>query len=61
MGRNKKEKTYIKSIRINQEIKDFLSSLDNTNIFVLQLLKESKEFNDFIKNQHLKDNGPKLF
>jgi hypothetical protein len=44
MGRPKKDKTYIQSLRVPSEIKKFLDSLDNTNIFVLQLLDNSKEF-----------------
>ena len=39
MGRKKQEPTFIKSIRVNQDIKDFLESLENANIFVLQLLE----------------------
>ena len=35
MGRKKQEPTYIKSIRVNQDIKEFLEQLPNANIFVL--------------------------
>lgn len=48
MGRKQKEKTYIKSIRVNEDLKDFLESLENANIFVLQLLEDSNEFKKFI-------------
>ena len=48
MGRKQKEKTYIKSIRVNQDIKDFLEQLENANIFVLQLLEDTNEFKKFI-------------
>ncbi len=48
MGRKQKEKTYIKSIRVNEDIKDFLESLENANLFVLQLLEDSNEFKKFI-------------
>ncbi len=51
MGRKQKEKTYIKSIRVNQDIKEFLESLENANIFVLQLLEDSNEFKKFIANK----------
>ena len=51
MGRKQKEKTYIKSIRVNEDIKDFLESLENANIFVLQLLEDSNEFKKFIANK----------
>ena len=48
MGRKQKEKTYIKSIRVNQDIKEFLESLENANIFVLQLLEDTEDFKRFI-------------
>ena len=51
MGSKQKEKTYIKSIRVNQDIKEFLESLENANIFVLQLLEDSNEFKKFIANK----------
>ena len=51
MGRKQKEKTFIKSIRVNQDIKEFLESLENANIFVLQLLEDSNEFKKFIANK----------
>ena len=48
MGRKQKEKTYIKSIRVNEDIKDFLEQLENANLFVLQILENSNEFKKFI-------------
>ena len=51
MGRKQKEKTYIKSIRVNQDIKEFLEQLENANIFVLQLLEDTNEFKKFIANK----------
>ena len=51
MGRKQKEKTFIKSIRVNQDIKEFLEQLENANIFVLQLLEDSNEFKKFIANK----------
>lgn len=48
MGRKKKEQTYIKSIRVDKDTKEFLESLDNANLFVLQLLKDTDEFKKFI-------------
>lgn len=51
MGRKQKEKTYIKSIRVNQDIKEFLESLENANLFVLQLLEDSNEFKKFVANK----------
>ena len=60
MGRAKKEKTYIKSIRVNEDTKEFLESLDNANLFVLQLLKDTPEFKKFV-GQKKADSGPNLF
>ena len=51
MGRRKKEQTFIKSIRVNEDIKEFLESLENANIFVLQLLEDSNEFKKFVANK----------
>ena len=51
MGRKQKEKTYIKSIRVNGDIKDFLENLENANLFVLQLLEDSNEFKKFISSK----------
>jgi hypothetical protein len=61
MGRKQKEKTYIKSIRVNQDIKEFLESLENANIFVLQLLEDSNEFKKFIANKKSDDLTGSLF
>lgn len=51
MGRKKQEPTFIKSIRVNQDIKEFLESLDNANIFVLQIIQDTNEFKKFIANK----------
>ena len=51
MGRKQKEKTYIKSIRVNQDTKEFLESLENANFFVLQILEDTNEFKKFIANK----------
>ena len=48
MGRKQKEKTYIKSIRVNQDTKEFFESLENANLFVIQLLTDTEEFKKFI-------------
>ena len=44
MGRKKQEPTFIKSIRVNQDTKEFLEQLPNANLFVLQLLEDTDEF-----------------
>ena len=51
MGRKKQEPTFIKSIRVNEDIKDFLESLENANIFVLQLLEDTEDFKKFIQQK----------
>ena len=61
MGRKQKEKTYIKSIRINQDVKDFLESLENANLFVLQLLEDTNEFKKFIANKKSENLTGSLF
>ena len=61
MGRKQKEKTYIKSIRVNQDIKEFLESLENANIFVLQLLEDSNEFKKFMAIKKSDDMTESLF
>ena len=47
MGRKQKEQTYIKSIRVNQDIKEFLEQLENANLFVLQLLENTEDYKKF--------------
>ena len=51
MGRKKQEPTFIKSIRVNQDTKEFFESLENANLFVLQLLENTDEFKKFIANK----------
>ena len=48
MGRKKQEPTFIKSIRVNQDTKEFLEQLENANLFVIQLLEDTAEFKKFI-------------
>ena len=61
MGRKQKEKTYIKSIRVNQDIKEFLEQLENANLFVLQLLEDTNEFKKFIANKKSDNRTGSLF
>ena len=51
MGRRKKEQTYIKSIRVNEDIKEFLEQLENANLFVLQQIEDTEQFKKFIANK----------
>ena len=61
MGRRKKEQTYIKSIRVNEDIKEFLEQLENANIFVLHLLEDSNEFKKFAAYKKSQDQTGNLF
>lgn len=63
MPRPKKRPTYIKSLRVDKDIKEFLESLDNANEFVIQLLQASDEYKQFLQDLRDKDleNQPKLF
>ena len=61
MGRKQKEKTYIKSIRVNQDIKDFLEQLPNANIFVIQLLEDTEEFKKYIAYKKSQEQTKSLF
>ena len=51
MGRKQKEKTYIKSIRVNEDIKEFLEQLENANLFVIQLIEDTEEFKKYIASK----------
>ena len=61
MGRKKQEPTFIKSIRVNENIKDFLESLENANIFVLQLLEETEDYKKFIAYKKSQSQTGSLF
>ena len=61
MGRKQKEKTYIKSIRVNTDIKEFLEQLPNANIFVIQLLEDTEEFKKYIANKKSQEQTKSLF
>ena len=61
MGRKKQEPTYIKSIRVNEDIKEFLESLENANLFVIQLLEDTEEFKKFVAYKKSLANTRNLF
>jgi hypothetical protein len=61
MGRKKQEPTFIKSIRVNEDIKDFLESLENANLFVLQLLEDTEDYKKYIANKKNDDMTGSLF
>ena len=63
MPRVKKRPTFIKSLRVDSETKQFLESLENANEFVIQLLQSNDDYQKFIKALREKENQnqPKLF
>ena len=61
MGRKKQEPTFIKSIRVNQDTKEFLEQLKNANLFVLQQLEDTEEFKKFIAQKKLMLQTKSLF
>ena len=61
MGRKKQEPTFIKSIRVNEDLKEFLEQLPNANLFVLQLLEDTNEFKKYIANKKNDDMTGSLF
>ena len=61
MGRKKQDPTFIKSIRVNEDIKEFLEQLENANLFVLQPLEETEEFKKFIAYKKSQSQTGNLF
>ena len=61
MGRKQKEKTFIKGIRVNEDIKEFLESLENANLFVLQLLENTEDYKKFAAYKKSQDQTGNLF
>lgn len=59
MGHN----TQIHSLRVENIVKEFLSSLENANQFVIQLIKDNQEFKNFVIEKQARDskNQPSLF
>lgn len=52
VGRPKKEPTYTKGFRVNNDLKLFLEALDNSNRFVNEMLTNTPEFKAFMANKH---------
>ena len=61
MGRKKQDPTFIKSIRVNEDIKEFLESLENANLFVLQLLEDTEDYKKFIAYKKSQSQTGSLF
>ena len=61
MGRRKKEKTFIKSIRVNQDIKDFLEIIENYNKYIIELIEAQRDFQIYLRSKKENDKTPTLF
>ena len=61
MGRNRKEKTYIKSIRVNEDLKDFLETIENYNKYIIELIEAQRDFKIYLRTKKENDNIPTLF
>lgn len=55
MGRIKKRPTFIKTLRVEQDIKEFLESLENANDFVVLQIKSTEEYKQFIIKKQEQD------
>jgi len=64
MGRKKKAPTFIKSVRVPEDMKEFFSVLQekniNTNDFIISVLQQSEEWQEFILNKKEKENAESL-
>lgn len=54
-GQPRKRPTFTKSLRVEQDIKEFLESLENANQFLVSQIKSSKEFQDFLAKKQEQD------
>ena len=61
MGRKKQEPTFIKSIRVNQDVKDFLDSIENYNKYIIELIEAQRDFKIYLRTKKENDNSPTLF
>lgn len=50
-GQPRKRPTFVKSIRVDKNIKEFLESLENANVFVIQQIESTEEFLEFLKQK----------
>lgn len=61
MGRKKKAPTFIRSLRVDLDTKEFLEQIENANIFVLQLIQDTDEYKKYLAKKKSEDNSPTLF
>lgn len=61
MGRKRLRPTFIKSIRVEKEHKEFLESLENANEFVIQQIENTEEYKQFLIKKKEQENRVNLF
>lgn len=63
MANHKKEPTYTSSFRFNKQMKDFFASFEPRarNLWLVDLIKQTKEFRDFQAAKEAEKNTPSLF
>lgn len=61
MGRKQKEKTFVKTFRVNQDIKDFLDSIENYNKYIIELIEAQRDFKIYLRTKKENDKTPTLF
>lgn len=54
-GRPRKEPTYTKGFRLHKSLKDFFSSLENSNKFFTETITNTPEYKAFIAKRAKKD------
>lgn len=60
-GQPRKRPTFVKSIRVDKNIKDFLESLENANVFVLQQIQSTQEYKQFLIKKQEQETRVNLF
>lgn len=62
-GRPRKEPTYTKGFRLHKSLKDFFSSLENSNKFFTETITNTPEYKAFIakRDEQEDTNQPSLF
>ena len=61
-GRPRKEITFTKGFRFNQTLKDFFSSLENSNSFFINTITNTPEYKAFLAKRAEQDKDqPSLF
>lgn len=63
MANHRKEPTYTSSFRFNKQMKDFFASFEPRarNLWLIDLIKQTKEFREFEAKEQAEKNTPPLF